>query len=59
MFCLFQVDLSSSDSDDDLVSPPYASFLSSNQKPLYSEVAKRQLVITNGVSAIKFGEKVL
>ena len=42
--CYFISDLSSSDSDDGLPSPSYASFLQYDHKPVYSDVVKKQMV---------------
>lgn len=36
--------LSSSESDDELPSPSYASFLQYDHKPVYSDVVKKQMV---------------
>jgi len=38
-------DLSSSESEEELSSPSYASFLHFDQKPVYSDVVKKQMVI--------------
>ena len=37
-------DLSSSESDEELSSPSYANFLHFDQKPVYSDVVKKQMV---------------
>jgi len=37
-------DLSSSESEEELSSPSYASFLHFDQKPVYSDVVKKQMV---------------
>lgn len=42
MFCI--PDLSSSESEEELSSPSYASFLHFDQKPVYSDVVKKQMV---------------
>ena len=40
----FIADLSSSESEEELSSPSYANFLHFDQKPVYSDVVKKQMV---------------